>query len=222
MASSGAKAVVILVLAASAAAAGAWAWTAHQRAELRRTAAALVQEASAGLRDGLRAHPGGSAAAGKLEADARGLDQRLAEFGRVRTARQRALAYAAEEYAVSARQILRELAREDLGRERVADGIKALAQHMNYADRRTPDFHRRALELKSDLEKRYFDYGVAAGALARELDAFPDARAKLAAELDASALLDEGLAADARNRAAESARRLADDMQRARRMAGAR
>lgn len=222
MASSGAKAVVILVLAASAAAAGAWAWNGHQRAELRRTASALVQQASAGLRDGLRAHPGGSAAAGRLEAEAKALDERLTDFARVKTARERGLAYAAEEYALSARHILLELAREDRGRERVAEGIKALAQHMNYANRRTPDFHRRALELKNDLEKRYFDYGVAAGALARELDAFPDARAKLAAQLDASALLDEGVAADARNRAAESARRLADDMRRARGMAGAR
>ncbi len=220
MASSGTKPVAIVLGLAVAAAAGWWGWTEHQRSQLRRSAAALVQDASAGLRDGLRAHPGAGGAG--LETGAEALDRRLAEFGRVKTARDRGLAYAAEEYAASARQILLQLAREDRERRRVGEGIKALAEHMNYANRRTPEFHRRALELKNDLEKRYFDYGVAAGALARELDAFPDARAKLAAQIDASALLDEGLAADARRRAEDAARRVADDMQRARRMAGTR
>jgi hypothetical protein len=222
MASSGTKAVAIALLLAVAAAVGWWGWTEHQRAELRRTATALVQDASAGLRAGLRSRPGGASGVGALESGAKALDERLAAFGRVRTAGERALAYAAEEYALSARQILRELAQEEVRRGRVAEGIRTLADHMNYANRRTPDFHRRALALKDDLEKRYFDYGVSAGSLARELDAFADARAKLAAQLDASALLDEDLAADARQRAADAARRVADDMQRARRMAGAR
>ena len=223
MATSGSKSVVLVVLAAAVAAAAGWGtWSAHQRAELRRAASDLVQEASAGLRDGLRAHPGSGAGLARLDADAAGLDARLADFERVKTAPGRALAYAAEEYALSARQILRELAREERGRQRVDEGAKALVQHMNHANRRTPDFLSRALQIKGDLEKRYFDYGVAADALARELDAFPGARAKVAAQVDASALLDEGLAADARRRAAESASRVADEVQRARDIAGPR
>ena len=218
MATSGPKRVVLVLAAAMAAAAGWGAWSAHQRAELRRAASALVQEASAGLRDGLRAHPGNGGGLARLDAEAAGLDARLADFERVKTAPGRSLAYAAEEYALSARQILRELAREERARQRVDEGARALAQHMNYANRRTADFLRRALQIKGDLEKRYFDYGVAAGALAHELDAFPDARAKLAAQVDASALLDEGLAADARRRASESAERVADEMRRARGM----
>ena len=218
MASSGTKSAVLMLGLAVAA---GWGWVQYQRGEVRRSATALVQDASAGLRDGLRAHPGGGGV-GRLDADARALDERLADFGRVKTARERELAYAAEEYALSARQILRELAREERGRERVAEGARSLGQHMNHANRRAADFHRRALELKNDLEKRYFDYGVAAGALARELDAFPDSRAKLAAQIDASALLDEGLAADARKRAAGAALEVAGEMERARGLLGAR
>jgi hypothetical protein len=222
MASSGTKAVVVVLLVAVAGAA-AWGWSEYRGRELRRTAGALVQDASTSLREGLR--PAGASAEGrdrKLELDAKALDGGLAALARVDAGRDRALAYAAEEYAVSARQLLRDLAQEERLRRRVSERIRELSQHMNYADRRTPDFHRRALALKDELEKAYFDYGLVADTLARELDAFPDARAKVAAQLGASAVPDDALAADARRRAAQSARQVADEMERARRMAGAR
>jgi hypothetical protein len=218
MASPGTKSAAVVLLVALAGAGGGWAWIQHQRAEARRSATTLVEDASAGLREGLRPRAGAGGAA--LEAGAKALDERLAAFARVRTSGERALAYGAEEYALSARQVLRDLGQEERRRAEVAEGLRALAQHMNYANRRTPGFHRRALQIKADLEKRYYEYRVAADALARELDALADVRARLAPLVDASALLDAQQAADARKRADEAARRVADDMQRARRMAG--
>jgi len=223
MASSGTKTAVLVLVAAVAGAAGWWAWGEHQRRELRGTVGAFVQEASASLRDGLQAtRASGDGAAGKLDADAKALEIRLAALERMNAARDRALVYAAEEYGFVARQVLRDLAQEQLRRRRVSERMQLLAQHMNRADRHAPDWHRNALRLKGDLEKSYFDYGAAAEALGRGLDAFPEVRARLALRLDPSLLMDEAAAADARRRAAEAARRVADEMQRARRMTGGR
>jgi hypothetical protein len=228
MASSEKKTAVLALMIALAAAAAWWGWNEHQRRALRGAVTALVQQASASvaedLRDGLRPPADGSGVR-KLEADAQALDGRLAALERVDAARERTLVYAADEYGLAARQVLRELAREQRQRRRVAESMKLLTDHMNRANRRAPDWYRNALGLKDELEKSYFDYKLAADALARELDALAGARARVADRLGRladSALIDETLAADARRRADEAARRVADDMQRARRMAGGR
>src|SRR5262249_34239443 len=102
MASSGTKFGAITLAAALAVAAGSWAWTQHQRAEARRSAGALVRDASESLREGLRAGlrtsaradlsaDAGAAGLAKLEADARAIDGGLAEFGRVKASGERAL-----------------------------------------------------------------------------------------------------------------------------------
>jgi hypothetical protein len=224
MASSGTKTVaLVLAVAVLCAVAGGWAWGEHARRELRRSAGALVHDATAGLREGLQARAAADAAdARKLDADAAALDARLADFERMKPGRDPALAFAAEEYALSARQILRESAREARARRAVEERLRELSGHMNYANRRTAEFHRTALALKDALEKAYYDYRLAADGLARELDGLAEARAKVAARLGTAPLLDEASAAEARGRAAENARRVADAMQRARRMAGGR
>jgi uncharacterized membrane protein YccC len=213
--------LLALLAVALACAVAYWAWSAHRKAELRRNVAALVQDASARLREALQQErgPADGAAIRGLESEAKALDPGLAELERA-GAREHALVYAAEEYTLAARQLLRDLAREQRERRRVAESIELLSRHMNRANRRAPDWHRNALRLKDDLEKTYFDYGLAAEALARELDAFPDARATLAAQIGDSPLLDDAVVAGAGGRARDAAKRVADEMRRARRMAG--
>jgi hypothetical protein len=182
-----------------------------------------VRDATAGLREGLQPRaPADAAAARKLDADAQALEERLAAYGRIKAGRDPALAFAAEEYALCARQILRESAREARGRRAVEERMRELTRHMNYANRRTREFHRTALALKDALERAYYDYRLAAEGLSRELAVFPEARAKVAARLGTAPLIEEATAAAANQRAADSARRVADDMQRARRMTGGR
>jgi hypothetical protein len=218
MASSAKKAAVLVLLAAAAGAALWWGWGELQKHELRRTVGALVQRASASLSDGLKTRGD----AGKLEEDAKRLDAGITALERVKAAPERSLVYAAEEYALAARQILRNLAQEQRQRLRVSENMQLLAQHINHAERRTPDFHRQALRLKDELERAYFDYRVAADGLGRELYALPGTRAKLAAQLGAAPLVDEALVDDALRRSADTAQGVADRMQRARLMVSAR
>jgi hypothetical protein len=216
----GAAALAALVIASAA---GYWTWTEHKKRELRRNVAALVQDTSARLREALQARASlDSAALRKLDADAGAIDGRAGELRRMRASPDRTLVYAAEEYALNARQLLRNLAQAHRQRQRLAESMKLLSHHMNYANRRASNWHREALRLKDGLDRNYSDYSRAVEALGRELDAYPETHAKLAAQVGASLLPDEALAAEARQRSTDAARQAAAEMQRARNMTGGR
>ena len=93
---------------------------------------------------------------------------------------------------------------------------------MRSAKRRSGSWIQEALRAKERLEKDYFDYRLSADALGRLLESYPGARKKLALHVGGALLADEGTATAARRRALESARRLADEVERARQLAAVR
>ncbi len=214
----------ILLAIAVVAAGGYWGWNAYQKRELRQHVVSLARDASARLRDGLHAAEGAAdpAAIRAMETDAKAIEGEVETLDRMKASRDRALVYAAEEYAVDARQLLRNFAQGHRYRQRLETSVKRLSDHMRYANRRTPAWHDEALRLKGELEKDYFNYRISAEALDRELGAYPAARAKLAAEVDPSLLLDDAVVAQARARSSDAAKRAAAEVERLRRLTGAR
>jgi len=75
---------------------------------------------------------------------------------------------------------------------------------------------------KDRLEKDYFDYRTSAEALSRLLDSLPQARKKLALHVGAAPLVDETALRNARQRALEDSRRVADEVAKARQLAAVR
>ena len=132
------------------------------------------------------------------------------------------LVYAAEEYLLTVRQILRNQAASHRYRIQVSASEQALRDHMRTANRRSGNWIKEALRAKDRMEKEYFDYRISVDAFGRLLESYPATRKKLALQVGAGLLVEEAVAANARKRALATSKRVADDVERARQLAAVR
>ena len=208
-----------------ASALGYWGVSAYRKSQLQMAVTALVKDTSERLQAALAIETGAASVdqtVGRLDDHAQEVDKHVLELRGLSASPNRALVDAAEEYMLTVRQILRNQAASHRYRIQVSASDRALRDHMRAAKRRSGSWIQEALRAKDRLEKDYFDYRLSAGAFSRLLESYPDARKKLALHVGGVLLADETTAANARRRALDSARRLADEVERARQLAAVR
>jgi hypothetical protein len=208
-----------------ASALGYWGVSAYRKSELQKAVTALVKDTSERLQAALAIETGAASVdqtVGRLDDHAQEVDKHVLELRGLSASPNRALVDAAEEYMLTVRQILRNQAASHRYRIQVSASDRALRDHMRAAKRRSGSWIQEALRAKDRLEKDYFDYRLSASAFSRLLESYPDARKKLALHVGGVLLADETTAANARRRALDSARRLADEVERARQLAAVR
>jgi len=218
-------AALLAAALAVASALGYWGVSAYRKSELQKAVIALVEDTSERLQAALAIETGTMPAdqtVGKLDDHAQEVDKHVLELRDMSASPDRELVDAAEEYMLTVRQILRNQAASHRYRIQVSASDRALRDHMRSAKRRSGSWIQEALRAKERLEKDYFDYRLSADALGRLLESYPEARKKLALHVGGALLADEGTATTARRRALESARRLADEVEKARQLAAVR
>jgi hypothetical protein len=204
----GTKAVVAALVLAIAGGTGYWLYAAKQKKEQQRALAALLGDTTVQLRKALNGPPPPDLVS-KIDGNLKA----------AKAPRDPALADAAEHYIHGAREIVRRRAdAERLARE-AAMSRRALAMHMAAASARDSYWIRVATDLKKRVERDHFDLDVSLKALSELLMTLPEAQKRLEPHVDASLLLEEAERRNARARAQEAAKRAADELEKARRLA---
>jgi hypothetical protein len=127
-----------------------------------------------------------------------------------------ALAQAAEEYLVGAREIMRRRAEADRLSAKAASSRAALAAHMNRAERRDSRWIQTASALKKRVEAEHFELDVKLKALAELLETLPEANKPLAPYVQASLLLDDESRTRAKDEVIAEARRASLELEKTR------
>jgi hypothetical protein len=199
----------------------------YRKRELHKAVAELVKDASQRLEQALAIEKDATAANSpqivtRLDDQAQEVDKHVIELRSMSAAPDRALADAAEEYLLTVRQILRNQAASHRYLLQVTASDQALRDHMRKAGVRSRGWIDEAMREKEQMERAYFNYRLSSDAFGRLLDSYPDARGKLAAQMEARRLFGDDASKDARKRAAAASKRVADEVERTRQLAGVR
>ena len=213
-------AALVALLAVSAL--GYWAYGAYRKSDLQKAVAALVRDTSERLQAALAIETETAQTVGRLDDHAQEVDKHVIELRSMSASPNRPLVDAAEEYMLTARQILRNQAASHRYRVQMSASDKTLRDHMRTANRRTGPWIQEALRAKDRLERDYLDYRLSLEAFSRLLESFPEARKKLAPYRGTGPLIDAAAATDARRRALESSKRAGSEVERARQLAAVR
>lgn len=221
------RTLVLALAALVALALGYWGYRTYARSELHKAVAELVKDSSGRLQTGLAVETGATPdtpqTVAKLDDLAQEVDKHVIELSRMDASLDRPFMNAAEEYLLTARQVLRNQAASHRYRTEFEAGDRALRDHMRTAGRRrSAAWIQGALRAKERVERDYFNYRLAAEALGRLLASYPEVRRKLALYVGAALLADETAARNARRRALETSKRVAGDVERARQLASVR
>ena len=206
---------------------GYWGVSAYRKSQLQRAVTALVQDSSERLRGALAVeteavHDDTARMVQRLDDQAQEVDKHVIELRGMSASLNPALVYAAEEYLLTVRQMLRNQAASHRYRIQVSASEQALRDHMRSANRRSGNWIKEAVRAKDRMEKEYFDYRISVDAFGRLLESYPATRKKLAQQVGAGLLVEEALAANARKRVLATSKRVADDVERARQLAAVR
>lgn len=206
---------------------GYWGVSAYRKSQLQRAVTALVQDSSERLRGALAVetegvHDDTARMVQRLDDQAQEVDKHVIELRGMSASLNPSLVYAAEEYLLTVRQILRNQAASHRYRIQVSASEQALRDHMRTANRRSGNWIKDAVRAKDRMEKEYFDYRISVDAFGRLLESYPATRKKLAQQVGAGLLAEEAVAANARKRVLATSKRVADDVERARQLAAVR
>jgi len=206
---------------------GYWGVSAYRKSQLQRAVTALVQDSSERLRGALAVeteavHDDTARMVQRLDDQAQEVDKHVIELRGMSASLNPSLVYAAEEYLLTVRQILRNQAASHRYRIQVSASGQALRDHMRTANRRSGNWIKEAVRAKDRMEKEYFDYRISVDAFGRLLESYPATRKKLAQQVGAGLLVEEAVAANARKRVLATSKRVADDVERARQLAAVR
>ncbi len=201
-----------------------WGYSAHRKSEVRKVVAELVKDTGRRLQEALAIETGAASAddaqtVRKLDDHAQEVDRYALELRGLGASPNRALVDAADEYILTARQILRNQASSHRYRIQLSASNQALREHMRTAGRRSGAWIERALAAKDRLDRDYFDYRLAVETFVRLLESYPDVRKSLAVQIGSAPFPDDELARQARRRAQESAKRAAQEIERAKQLA---
>ncbi len=216
-----------LAALAIALALGYWGYRSYAKSQLQRAVVELVRDTSERLQVAFTIETAIPAADSsptvtKLDDLAQEVDKHVIELNRMSASPNRPLVGAAEEYLLTARQILRNQAASHRYASQVAASDRVLKDHMRSSNRRSGAWIQEAVRAKERLEKDYIDYRLSAEALNRLLDSYPQTRKRLAEHVGSTALTDETAARNARRRAAENFKRIAAEVERTRQLASVR
>ena len=202
---------------------GYWGASAYRKSQLHKAASVLVRDASERLEASLALGQESATpqTVARIDEHAQEVDRHVMELRDMSASPDRGLASAAEDYLLTARQILRELAATHRYGIQVSATAEKLRQHMRGAGHRSRAWIDEAVRAKERMEKSYFDYRVSADALERLLASYPSTRKNMAAQLRVPLLDDETVEA-ARKRAVAASRRAAASVEQVRQLAAVR
>jgi len=203
-----------------------WGVNAYRKAQLQKNVTVLVLDSSERLEAALALETDAATASNpqtvaRLDEQAQEVDKHVIEMRDMSASHNRELVAAAEDYLLTARQILRQLAASHRYRVQVSASESALREHMRKASGRSKAWIDEAIRIKDRMERNFFDYRVSAEALERLLASYPSARGKLAAQITAPLLADETVES-ARKRALANYKRITANVEQARQLAAVR
>ncbi len=202
-------------------------YVAYRRNVLHNAVAALVRDGGQRLQEALLIETGiapsdNAETVRKLEESAAAVDAQLTALRALNARPDGLLVDAADDYLLSARQILRNQAAGHRYRIQVLAATQALRNHMRSAGHRSPAWIDEALRAKGRVEKDFLDYSTAIEAFGNLLKSFPDARAVLTPRLGVPPPPEDSLAREARGRALETLKQTSDDTDKLKQLAVAR
>src|SRR5256884_2539558 len=201
-----------------ASALGYWGVSAYRKGQLQRAVTALVKDSSERLQGALAVETGTASEdtaqmVVKLDDQAQEVDKHVIELRGTSASANPPLVYAAEEYLLTVRQILRNQAASHRYRIQVSASEQALRDHMRTANRRSGNWIKEAVRAKDRMEKEYFDYRISVDAFGRLLEAYPATRKKLALQVGAGLLVDEPVPANPPKPPLAAAKRVPDALE---------
>ena len=209
--------VISVALIAILAAAAWWGYGQYQKREQRKSILALIADTSVQLRTALTATDSGPEAARKFEEHSAAAEKNLSALKAMSTAREPALAEAADDYLLTCREILKRFVNIQRSRQLLSDSLPALIEHMR-SDNRTGAWAQEAVKARERVNKDYRDLNLATGILDTLLQSFPASQKKIAPYVDRAELIDDGTVAAARTRALEAAKQAAAEIEKTRRV----
>ena len=212
-------AVIALLAIVVASSFGFWSYGEYKKREFHRAIVALATDASVQLRGALSTDASVAALEPPqpLEDRADQIDRELERLRRSGGARNPAQFDAIEMYVITARELLRRQASAYRDAAELAKSRGALRELMQQAGHRSPSWFGQAMRAKKQFETDAFNYRLAVDAIAKLLDSMPEPRAQLAPYVDPGLLLDEGLRAQALERARDASKRTAEEVEQVRR-----
>jgi hypothetical protein len=214
-------AALVLALALSA-----WGVSAYRKNQLHKTVTVLIRDSSERLESALALEAEAATASspqtvGKLDEHAQEVDKHVIELRDLSPSPDRVLVAAAEDYLLTVRQILRQLAASYRYRVQVSASEEKLRDHMRTSGSRSRGWIDEAVRAKDRMERNYFDYRVSVEAFERLLASYPAVRKKMVSQLGVRLLADE-VVENARKRALAGSKRIAASVQQARQLAAVR
>src|SRR5438132_1242149 len=164
--------LAVLVIASAL---GYWGVSAYRKGQLQRAVTALVQDSSERLQGALAVeteavHDDTARMVQRLDDQAQEVDKHVIELRGMSASLNPSLVYAAEEYLLTVRQILRNQAASHRYRIQVSASEQALRDHMRTANRRSGNWIKEALRAKERLEQTAKDSGAGERSLVVQTD----------------------------------------------------
>lgn len=215
--------VITAIVAAAVIALGYWGYNAYQKRTLHNGISAILKTAGETLRESLSLEPGLATAdrlplAKKLEDRAATLDNSIGQLKRLQVERDLQLSDDAENYLITVREIIGKRATANRLYVLHTESLEALQEHMR-TDNRTGAWVRQAVLAKERAEKDFRDYRLAVATYGTLLGTLASTQKKIAPFVSSAALVDEALLAKARERAIETAKQAAAEMEKVRQLA---
>ena len=209
---------VVTALAALAVATGLafWIYGGQKKREAQTATVARVTDCAVRLREALTIEAGPppedlAQAVARLDEDVATVDQALQEVRRVASSSNRALTDAADDYLLTAREILKRQADANRYRLQWANSFEALQAHMR-RDNRTSAWVQGAVKAREQANRDFRGYSIAADVLANLLDSLAGSQKRIAPYIGAKALVTDDVIAAARKRVQDGSRQAAAQM----------
>ena len=170
-----------------------WGYSAYKHRQMRNEVLGLLKQTSERMRAGLKAEAAARDAnppAFDYVANSAAAENPVLRLRSMDTSSMRELADAADDYLLTAREILRRQANMHDARERVLASAPKLSEHIR-TDRGAAAWVNEAAQLRQALEKDLRDNRIAAESYASLLDKFPASQARITPHVDAGLLIDQ-------------------------------
>src|SRR5690349_11658707 len=192
-----------------------WGYGAHKKRETDKAILALVADSGTRLRDALGIETAPPAAdraqvAKKLDEHAAAADDNLQAFKRLDTGSNQALADAADDYLLTAREILKRQSEGHRYRLLMGESEQALRDHMRRNDHSTA-WVQGAVKAKERMNKDFRGYSLSAETLDKLLGSFSSSQQKIAVYVAPAVLIDSALISNARDRVTKDVKQAAAD-----------
>lgn len=183
---------------------GYWGYGAYREHETRKALVVMLKDTSQRLRDAFRNEAEAQLASipdtvGKLETRAAEIDRYYSRARRMKSSSMPELREAAEDYLLTAREIMRRVATIHRSRMVLSESRTTLVNHMR-SDRGGMTWPGEAVRARERVERDFREFRLASEALAKLLESFPASQSKIAPYVERTLLIDEKLVREARAR----------------------